>query len=344
MKLNFFELYLLTEIFDEKRMRKGARMTVLDDDESPDLSRYEIREGEDEQKPLNFTLMRRMERFYKQNKDLSGAIDLLNLNDETRKKIEKVVFKKSDNTDLIAHKIIECPGLYIIQKYLSKETQNELISNTFIDECNLKNRNSLTSVYNLPKTETFYSLIEKNGFDHVLDLSRQDDPTVVKSLSIENWLRKIRWINLGLFYDWTTKSYDFDSERLPFPFIQNLCRQVSAEIGMKMEPEAGIINFYQLKDTLTAHIDRSEKDMTLPLISFSVGNSCVYLMGGKKRDDPVIPIIINSGDALIMAHPCRRNFHGVPKILDYCVENFDQHQFGSVIKNSRININARQVF
>lgn len=35
------------------------------------------------------------------------------------------------------------------------------------------------------------------------------------------------------------------------------------------EPDAGIINFYQEKDTLMAHVDRSEICATSPLVSIS---------------------------------------------------------------------------
>lgn len=34
------------------------------------------------------------------------------------------------------------------------------------------------------------------------------------------------------------------------------------------KPEAGIVNFYQYKDSLTAHQDRSELNTEAPLLSF----------------------------------------------------------------------------
>jgi alkylated DNA repair protein alkB family protein 1 len=35
------------------------------------------------------------------------------------------------------------------------------------------------------------------------------------------------------------------------------------------EPDTGIVNFYQLNDTLMAHVDRSELDNSRPLVSIS---------------------------------------------------------------------------
>lgn len=67
-------------------------------------------------------------------------------------------------------------------------------------------------------------------------------------------------------------------------------------------------------------------------------------MGGPTRNDHVSSFILNSGDALLMSGACRRFFHGVPRILDYCVESFEGFELADMIKNSRININVRQVF
>lgn len=35
------------------------------------------------------------------------------------------------------------------------------------------------------------------------------------------------------------------------------------------EPDTGIVNFYQMNDTLMAHVDRSELDPSRPLVSVS---------------------------------------------------------------------------
>lgn len=41
-----------------------------------------------------------------------------------------------------------------------------------------------------------------------------------------------------------------------------------AEVN-SLVPDAGIVNFYQTKDTLMAHVDRSEVCATSPLVSIS---------------------------------------------------------------------------
>ena len=93
------------------------------------------------------------------------------------------------------------------------------------------------------------------------------------------------------------------------------------------EPDAGIINYYQEKDTLMAHVDRSEVCATSPLVSISyarnqrvsistyhdsrLGCAAIFLAGGQTRDTEPVPILLRSGDVLIMSGPaCRRVYHG----------------------------------
>lgn len=43
-----------------------------------------------------------------------------------------------------------------------------------------------------------------------------------------------------------------------------------------------------------------------------LGNAAVFLIGGLTRDIEPIPILLRSGDVLIMAGPaCRRAYHGL---------------------------------
>jgi alkylated DNA repair dioxygenase AlkB len=99
-------------------------------------------------------------------------------------------------------------------------------------------------------------------------------------------VRKMRWITLGYQYHWPSKTYHFD-QNAPFP--KELCilsKAVVAAVdnsgederdGGKFEypypaedfvAEAGVINYYQLKDRLMGHVDRSELNKHAPLVSF----------------------------------------------------------------------------
>jgi DNA alkylation damage repair protein AlkB len=163
---------------------------------------------------------------------------------------------------------------------------------------------------------------------------------------------RLRWINLGRRYDWTSKEYDFDSETPPVPeLLQRLSRVVVALVdGEPFKAEGGIINFYKPDDSLTCHVDRSEPNMARPLVSLSLGLSAVFLLGGRNREDIVQSIKVQSGDVIIMAGPSRSYFHGVPRVFasTFNYDSFHDHnndgRLVQYLQTHRININLRQIF
>ena len=82
------------------------------------------------------------------------------------------------------------------------------------------------------------------------------------------------------------------------------------------------------------HVDRSEVCSTSPLVSVSyvfanhwryyivsdfgncchtirLGHAAIFLIGGLSRDEEPIPILLRSGDVVVMSGPqCRRAYHG----------------------------------
>jgi len=128
-------------------------------------------------------------------------------------------------------------------------------------------------------------------------------------------LYKLRWANIGWFYHWGTKQYDFTKGKGRIDSsLREICKSAVAAVDWSRvfngavsewpdgipewesweetygecvlevpchrefcidvllkcaEPDAGIVNFYQEKDTLMAHVDRSEVCATSPLVSIS---------------------------------------------------------------------------
>jgi alkylated DNA repair protein alkB family protein 1 len=90
------------------------------------------------------------------------------------------------------------------------------------------------------------------------------------------------------------------------------------------------------------HVDRSEPNMHAPLVSVSLGLSCIFLIGGAGRDDGVTAVMVRSGDATLLAETVRKYYHGVPRVLaGTAPDHFKDDPF---LKDSRINLNIRQVF
>ncbi len=123
----------------------------------------------------------------------------------------------------------------------------------------------------------------------------------VPILSSSQLIKKLRWITLGYQYHWPTKTYHLD-KRFPFPKdIELLTTFVIKSINgikfhtndknenndeqcfindydhKKWKPEAGVINYYQLKDNLMAHVDKSEINMEAPLISFRYVKEILFI-------------------------------------------------------------------
>ena len=81
------------------------------------------------------------------------------------------------------------------------------------------------------------------------------------------------------------------------------------------EPEACLVNIYDAAARMGLHQDRDEADMTAPVVSLSLGDSCVFRIGGTRRNDPTRTFRLGSGDALVLGGSARLAFHGVDRIL-----------------------------
>jgi len=79
-------------------------------------------------------------------------------------------------------------------------------------------------------------------------------------------------------------------------------------------PEACLINFYGPAAKMGLHQDRDEQDSAAPVVSLSLGDSCLFRVGGLKRNDPTRSVRLNSGDAFVLGGNARLVFHGVDRI------------------------------
>ncbi|XP_031569307.1 nucleic acid dioxygenase ALKBH1-like [Actinia tenebrosa] len=136
------------------------------------------------------------------------------------------------------------------------------------------------------------------------------------SLDKKSPLYKLRWVTIGYHYNWDTKTYSPDNKS-DFPQdLDQLFVRIANTLGYeKFSPEAGIINYYHLDSTLAGHTDHSEFDLEAPLFSLSLGQSAIFLLGGKSRDDAPVPMYMRSGDIMVMAGKSRLAYHAVPRVL-----------------------------
>jgi alkylated DNA repair protein (DNA oxidative demethylase) len=81
-----------------------------------------------------------------------------------------------------------------------------------------------------------------------------------------------------------------------------------------LQPEACLINFYDASARMGLHQDRDEEDRSAPVASLSLGDACLFRIGGTQRSAPTRSVRLQSGDALTFGGPARLAFHGVDRV------------------------------
>jgi alkylated DNA repair protein alkB family protein 1 len=235
------------------------------------------------------------------------------------------------------------PGFYFISQLFTPRQQLY-----WIEQC----------LKTYPEPPNLTNLFPFHGLLHNLWDQAQEDPT-----KYNNYLNKLTWSTLGYQYDWTNRKYH-PQEIIPFPTDAELLVQSIACVSGcdEYKPEAAIVNYYNKDKSMGGHKDDAEYAKDKPIVSISYGNDCIFLLGGETKSTAPIPMLIHSGDCMIMGGRSRNCFHGVARVIDdtlpeyLTLEDYKQHcgneseehylPFIKYLNSStrRLNINARQVF
>ena len=102
-----------------------------------------------------------------------------------------------------------------------------------------------------------------------------------------------------------------------------------------LEPEACLVNFYDGTAKMGLHQDRDEQDLNAPVLSVSLGDACLFRVGGTRREDKTVSFRLESGDIVVLGGASRLAFHGVDRIYPAS---------STLLKNGgRINLTMRRV-
>ena len=102
----------------------------------------------------------------------------------------------------------------------------------------------------------------------------------------------------------------------PWPPIPDILLDTWRELARYPHlPEACLVNVYVPDARMGLHQDRDEEDFAAPVVSLSLGDTCLFRVGGHKRNDPTHSFKLSSGDAVVLGGAARLAFHGVDRIM-----------------------------
>ncbi|MHB2267380.1 alpha-ketoglutarate-dependent dioxygenase AlkB family protein [Aliihoeflea sp. PC F10.4] len=122
----------------------------------------------------------------------------------------------------------------------------------------------------------------------------------------------------------------------PWPAIPSTLLDLwRAEAGFDADPQACLVNFYDDTAKMGLHQDKDEAEFAAPVVSVSLGDECLFRIGGTERSDPTRSLRLKSGDVVILGGYSRLAFHGVDRIYPGT---------STLLKNGgRINLTLRRV-
>lgn len=122
----------------------------------------------------------------------------------------------------------------------------------------------------------------------------------------------------------------------PWPAIPEALLSLWNDVsGFDKPPEACLVNFYDPDAKMGLHQDRDETEFAAPVVSVSLGDQCLFRVGGVSRNDPTRSFRLSSGDVFVFGGENRLIFHGVDRIYPGT---------STLLKNpGRINLTLRRV-
>ncbi|HDL7337475.1 TPA: DNA oxidative demethylase AlkB [Yersinia enterocolitica] len=98
---------------------------------------------------------------------------------------------------------------------------------------------------------------------------------------------------------------------MPQSFM-SLAVAAAQQVGfVDFQPDACLINRYEVGAKLSLHQDKDELDLRQPIVSISLGLPAVFQFGGASREAKCQRVLLSEGDVVVWGGPSRLNYHGV---------------------------------
>ena len=324
----------------QQRVCGGLQSSCAD---GPDLfrveeKRYKWKASFDSAPTTNRSGRRRhkQQRLLQQPHDFSDVIDLHDIDNNTADNRRRIVAGTRDAcSELRAEagvwSIDGCDGLTVITNALDDDEQLH-----WAHECLAHYSNA---------AHTNLSALSGPQPDHWADAVCSGDWAA---------FNRLHWASLGYHYNWTGRTYA-DTEYSTFPpALATLSTRFSASVSLSLSPSAAIVNYYSLQSSMLAHVDDAEMSLLPPIVSLSLGQSAIFLLGAETKTVQPTAVWLRSGDVMVMGGRSRRCYHGVPRVVKDKVwhtvagaeageETGAMFRVREYLSSHRINVNIRQV-
>lgn len=269
------------------------------------------------------------------------------------------------------------PGCLIIPNFLPAELQLALAVHALRHWSQAPHTN-ITNLRRLQQLEEAKSIESPNKSDDLW--SQCLDQQSLRPLD------PLRWSNLGISYDWTAREYRDSLTPTQQPvadLLHRICRDTLSKVieslqshapdwllnelsqhplitnaaassdwrrWFQLDPQTAIVNYYPLNASMGAHADDAEFTPLSPIVSLSVGCSGIFCIGGRSLSDPATPILLRTGDVLIMTCHARLCLHSVPRILPShntldltSLDSKERELINEWLNSHRLNVTLRQI-
>jgi alkylated DNA repair protein (DNA oxidative demethylase) len=170
----------------------------------------------------------------------------------------------------------------------------------------------------------FPGLLDRVAQQALLDAVRKivrAAPLIVPTMPGTGKPMSVRMTNCGAL-GWVTdkkRGYRYQPTHpetgAPWPPIPAMMLDLWQEIAdYPHPPEACLVNFYTAQARMGMHQDRDEKEFSAPVVSVSLGDDCLFRVGGTRRGDTTASLRLCSGDVVVLGGGSRLAYHGVDRI------------------------------
>lgn len=105
--------------------------------------------------------------------------------------------------------------------------------------------------------------------------------------------------------------------RRPWPDMPDLLLQIWRRFCPGAPgPDACLVNLYRGGAKMGLHQDKDEQDLSVPVLSISLGDKALFRIGGTSRKDATRSLWLSSGDVVVLAGAARLAFHGIDRVVE----------------------------